>query len=285
MTIWDKLKAPFDPALVHWRVGSTNKDKTKGLALAYLDARDIQERLDDVLGPENWEDRYKQAGSSIICELRIRIETAHGLEWITKSDGSGESDIEGSKGAISGALKRAAVKFGIGRYLYYTPDFWRPLEQGKWFSDQTKASLTRDLGSWQREFFSGYIDGEIRDSGDQRMNAVGRTPPAKVQEPVKPQPQAASNGIASSGYDKETEEAYKDFRREIDQANATRRAEGMGQILGSHIIEALHQMNFTDVPKDMKSWHDLKVMGPRALRALTQELADKPTLVGETVRL
>jgi hypothetical protein len=290
MTVWDRLRAPFDPNLVHWRVGSTNKDKTKGLALAYLDARDIQERLDDAVGPENWEDEYKQAGSSIICRLRIRIETPHGWEWIAKSDGSGESDIEGSKGAISGALKRAAVKFGIGRYLYYTPDFWRPLEQGKWFSDNTKRSLTLDLGAWQRDFFAGQIDGEIRE------NVTGKTPPAKLppQQPkavetkegsgvYKPAPPTAVNGTPAP--DKQIDEAYKDFRKELDHANAARREEGLGQILGTHIIEALHQMNYGAVtPKQLSNWSDLKMLGYQGLVDLTRELNEKPTLIGEVAR-
>ncbi len=285
MTVWDRLRAPFDPNLVHWRVGSTNKDKTKGLALAYLDARDIQERLDDAVGPENWEDEYKQAGSSIICRLRIRIETPHGWEWIAKSDGSGESDIEGSKGAISGALKRAAVKFGIGRYLYYTPDFWRPLEQGKWFSDNTKRSLTLDLGAWQRDFFAGGIDGEIRlnVTEQQKLNVTGKTPPAKLPPAQsQPQPQAV-NGVPAP--DKQIEEAYKDFRKELDHANAARREEGLGQILGTHIIEALHQMNYgAAIPKQLSNWSDLKMLGYQGLVDLTRELNEKPTLIGEVAR-
>ena len=44
------LKEPFDPRIVSWRVGSTSKDKTKAMALAYIDARDVMKRLDDVMG-------------------------------------------------------------------------------------------------------------------------------------------------------------------------------------------------------------------------------------------
>ena len=56
-----RLTAPFDPARVSWRVGSTNKDKTRGMALAYIDARDVMDRLDDVCGPEGWQRRYPHA--------------------------------------------------------------------------------------------------------------------------------------------------------------------------------------------------------------------------------
>jgi hypothetical protein len=34
-----QLKQPFDPKFVKWRVGATNSDKTKGIALAYIDSR------------------------------------------------------------------------------------------------------------------------------------------------------------------------------------------------------------------------------------------------------
>lgn len=45
-------------------------------------------------------------------------------EWVTKADGAGDSDVEAEKGAISDALKRAAVKWGIGRYLYDLGNIW-----------------------------------------------------------------------------------------------------------------------------------------------------------------
>ena len=37
-----KLAAPFPPERISWRVGPTNKEKTKGIALAYIDARAAQ---------------------------------------------------------------------------------------------------------------------------------------------------------------------------------------------------------------------------------------------------
>lgn len=119
-----KLYAPFPAGSISWRVGSTNKDKTKGMALAYIDARDVMTRLDDVCGPENWQDRYEFHGTRTLCYLSIRI----GGEWVTKADGAGDSDVEAEKGSISDALKRAAVKWGIGRYLYDMEAPWVAIE-------------------------------------------------------------------------------------------------------------------------------------------------------------
>lgn len=118
------LSLPFPPQEIEWRVGSTNSDKTKGLALAYLTARHVMDRLDTVCGPENWQDRYEFHGSRTVCYLSLRI----GGEWITKADGAGDSDVEAEKGAISDALKRAAVKWGIGRYLYLLGNAWVTIE-------------------------------------------------------------------------------------------------------------------------------------------------------------
>jgi hypothetical protein len=122
------LAAPFDPEIISWRVGSTTGDKKKGMALGYIDARDVMERLDTVVGPANWQDRYEFHGPRTVCYLSLRIDG----EWITKADGAGDSDVESEKGAISDALKRAAVKWGIGRYLYDLSSPWVEIEgQGR----------------------------------------------------------------------------------------------------------------------------------------------------------
>lgn len=125
MTDWQALAAPFPPEVIHWRVGATNKDKAKGLALAYLNARDVQKRLDAVCGVENWQQKYRDVGGGkLTCELLIRI----GDEWVGKSDGAGATDIEAEKGAFSDAFKRAAVSWGIGRYLYDLKSPWVNLD-------------------------------------------------------------------------------------------------------------------------------------------------------------
>jgi hypothetical protein len=78
------------------------------------------ERLDDVCGPENWRNEFQQIPGAFLCGLSVRI----GDEWVTKWDGAQESNIEATKGGISGAMKRAAVQWGIGRYLYNLDEFW-----------------------------------------------------------------------------------------------------------------------------------------------------------------
>jgi hypothetical protein len=117
------LAAAFDPAEVKFKPQTVAGNRA--LAVPFVDARVIQDRLDDVLGVMGWQDSYEcLPDGSVVCRLRIRL----GAEWITKEDVGGQSEQpdEGDrrKAAFSDALKRAAVKFGIGRYLYRMKPQW-----------------------------------------------------------------------------------------------------------------------------------------------------------------
>ena len=75
--------------------------------------------MDSVLGPENWWDRYVPGEKSVLCELTIRLPDGSTL---TKSDAGGYAGMADSgdddKSGYSDGFKRAAVKFGVARYLY-----------------------------------------------------------------------------------------------------------------------------------------------------------------------
>lgn len=109
------------------------KTQDKAVGLAYIDARDVMERLDNVLGIYGWQCRYSGSGSTTVCEIGLYHPDTQ--EWVWKADGGGESDIEAEKGALSGAFKRAAVRWGIGRYLYSMGNIWVPLENKRFTSD------------------------------------------------------------------------------------------------------------------------------------------------------
>src|SRR5438270_10522969 len=117
------LAAPFDMTEVKFKPAVVSG--SRAMAIAYVDARAIQDRLDDVLGVAGWQDEYEcLPDGGVVCRLRLHL----GDQWITKMDvGSpSEQPDEGDrrKAAFSDALKRAAVKFGIGRYLYRLPVQW-----------------------------------------------------------------------------------------------------------------------------------------------------------------
>lgn len=118
-----KLAEPFPPELVSWRVGK--RDGDHGLALCYIRAPDVMKRLDDVCGIDNWECHYVAQGDKTICEIGIRLGTEPGpAAWVWKANGAGDTKIEAEKGALSDAFKRAAVMWGIGRYLYEIEGPW-----------------------------------------------------------------------------------------------------------------------------------------------------------------
>jgi hypothetical protein len=128
LTVEQKLKCPFPSSQVHWRVGATTKDKTKAIPLAYIDARDVMERLDKAVGPENWQCRYTHVAEGlVICEIGIRCND----EWIWKANGAGDTQVEKEKGKLSDAFKRAAVLWGVGQYLYDIPNTWVEIDQYK----------------------------------------------------------------------------------------------------------------------------------------------------------
>lgn len=141
MEILEKLKDKFADEDLEFRVGATNKDKTMGLALAYVQARAIQTRLDEVLGTDKWKVAYREITGGFICTLSIFING----EWISKEDGANTTDFESIKGGISNAFKRVAASgFGIGRYLYNAKSRWYPIKQqgnGYAFIEEPKLEL------------------------------------------------------------------------------------------------------------------------------------------------
>jgi len=96
-----------------WKVETTKGEFA--MCVPYVDARQVSERLNDVLGIKGWENTLIETSrDSLICELTLIIDN----ERITRSDVGVPSAYASEKGMASDALKRAAVKFGVGAYLY-----------------------------------------------------------------------------------------------------------------------------------------------------------------------
>jgi hypothetical protein len=113
------LKQPFPASDIEWRVQSSGVKNNNpwAMVLAYVTARAIQNRLDDVFGPLGWKDEYRHVAGGVICSLSVYNSDLK--EWVTKENGSPETQIEAFKGGISKALVRVAASgFGVGRYLY-----------------------------------------------------------------------------------------------------------------------------------------------------------------------
>jgi len=95
-----------------WRVQSSSQWNTT--LVGYIDARDVEDLLDEVCRPENWCNVYTMVSTQMMCGIGININN----QWVFKYDGGSESNVEKNKGLLSDSFKRAAVKWGIGRFLY-----------------------------------------------------------------------------------------------------------------------------------------------------------------------
>jgi hypothetical protein len=120
------LREPFPADAIDWRVGRENKEGAKVSLLAYVDSRAVQERFDSECGIDGWASDMVAGDKGVICRLSLRMPDS---SWVTRADGADYSDIEGFKGGISGALKRAAAQWGVGRYLYNLPETWVALSE------------------------------------------------------------------------------------------------------------------------------------------------------------
>lgn len=141
------LSAPFATTDVEWKPGATTRDKTKGLAMAYLTSRAVQDRLDAVCGPADWRNEYRPGpDGGVVCGISVYVDRGDGSapEWVTKWDGADNTDVEAVKGGLSGSMKRAAVMWGIGRSLYGLPAQWVRLDERGRFAEPPR--LPRDYG-------------------------------------------------------------------------------------------------------------------------------------------
>lgn len=162
------LEKPFPANRIHWRCGARTQDKSRGVPLAYIDARDAMRRLDEAVGFENWQNKYTLAADGLlVCDIGLRLNG----EWVWRSNGAGDTQVEAEKGKASDAFKRAAVQWGVGRYLYSLPNEWLPINSRGKFETQptlpewatpegwTKAMVGREnLQGWDESLLASIAD-------------------------------------------------------------------------------------------------------------------------------
>lgn len=108
-----RLAEPFPEAAIRWRTGRA------GMQFAYITARQVMDRLDGVVGVGGWGDEYRvidPAAWAVECRLTVLGVTKADIGYPNNPDREGEQ--EPLKAAYSDAFKRAAVRFGVGRFLY-----------------------------------------------------------------------------------------------------------------------------------------------------------------------
>lgn len=188
-----KLSAPFAAEDVEWRVQQTNKEKTRGMAVAFITSRAIQKRLDETIGAFHWKTEFTpwhQIGNgSQLCALSIYDEERG--EWVTKTDGAENSDIEPVKGGLSDSFKRAAVQWGIGRYLYSLGAVWVDVElRGKnaYITETARENLNARYAK-----MIGMTPAPQKQGAAQAPKKAGASRPATLPSaaPQQPNPQSA----------------------------------------------------------------------------------------------
>lgn len=117
------LKAPFPRERLGVKVQTFSKDRTRAMLVLYLQHTDVQDRLEEV-DPAWRTEVLKEDRMGDLVYVRIRL---------TVKNVSRENVGEGSdpKSAYSDALKRCAMLFGVGRYLYDSETIWVDYDESK----------------------------------------------------------------------------------------------------------------------------------------------------------
>ena len=111
----------------------------RALLLLYKTARVDMAILDQVFGPENWCNDYREIKGNLYCGIGIREDADHDFIWKWDCGIESKEDDEGNqkKGEASDAFKRAGFKVGIGRELYTAPTIWIDAETFKGNGDKS----------------------------------------------------------------------------------------------------------------------------------------------------
>ena len=194
------LRRPFTVEAIRFKP-QVVKD-TNAMATFYIDARLAAERLNTVVGPEHWEESYRTlVDGSIMPGHYFPVECTLTVFGITKADvgvyQKNAVDSMAWKSAYSDALKRAAVKFGIGVYLYGLPNVWAEIKVGRngkaqGFSDagerKLRGAYTQMLKQLEGRFGVPMDHGDLYDPEHEPepVEEVAPAPPAPADPPAEP---------------------------------------------------------------------------------------------------
>lgn len=233
----ERLAEPFSVDEIKWKPQVVKGERA--MVVAYVDARVVMDRLDAVFGSSGWSDEYSLLdGGCVLCRLSCRVNG----EWIHKADvGSpSEQPDEGDriKAAHSDALKRAAIKWGIGRYLYRLPT-------GVWVDYDSKARTFRPpaLPDWALP--RGDKSAARRPAPPARPVAKTRPAPAPAPTPA-PAPAAPKSNLPADG---------RELLARLTAYDAAKSAEGIwpkGALL-VHVAQAGEKAGFGT---DLLAWTD-----------------------------
>jgi hypothetical protein len=224
-----KLREPFSYADIEWRISQCGMSQQKqpwAKCLAYITNRAIMERLDEVIGVDNWKNEFISIDGGFLCGISLNING----NWITKWDGSQETKVESTKGGISGSMKRAAVQWGMGRYLYGLESNWANIVPDGIYSQSANQKAGTPFFKWNPPELPSWALPE---------NEKSEKKPRKKT----PQP-AGKSGNISADLDireefKKLYDPEKHAKMTIDWRNGTRELSHVGSMVDQAPIEAV----------------------------------------------
>lgn len=200
-TLEDRLQARFPFRDLEFRAARAWSRNGKYFAqmLCYISSRAVMTRLDDVFGTLNWSAKFVPVEGGMSCQL-----TANGVTKEDAAEGNPEFPVKGPR---SDSLKRAAVHFGIGRYLYELGEseneiYSQPLGLPKEVRFSGYVKLSKDQKQWVDGFVAISLPEWALLPEDQEMFKAAveqfKVKPPPRAESVVVAPQAIANVIAST---------------------------------------------------------------------------------------
>lgn len=136
------------------RASGKNKDETKQQWLIYVTQEGIIPLLNSIDPNWTWDVRESSKWDKyavVTGRLTIKDVFRDGRGGNSPNSKSASTDENTEKGAETDALKRAAVKFGIGLYLRSQPTIWVDITPNKPWEDE-KTALAKFADWYKREF-------------------------------------------------------------------------------------------------------------------------------------
>ena len=227
-----ELRRPPAPRAVKFKIQTAVGEYAQ--VVPYIDARLVYDRLDHVCGG-NWSAVCEELPQALQPqrpvepqERLIHVRCKLTVFGVTREDvGEGHDP----KAAVSDAVKRAAVQFGIARAIYAMRSPW--LQEGDADSElrrNQKGRLVLDhrTDEWCRDRYEAWLEdrgtalfGEPLDHGDdQRVPEQTPTDDPELARVSDPSPRPLQEAVSRSPYEPETVTALAALVHEVESIEA-----------------------------------------------------------------
>ncbi len=195
------LERSTPPTEVSWLprgVKPRGQSTTEGVATArpYVDSAYVERTLDEAAGPLGWQTDLKQI-AGVMC-MGVGIKDPETQEWVWRWDVGLEKsqDEHGSKSEVTGALKRAARQWGIGRDLKNYP---KPRARCKvWKGNDNKIRFSSWIGDPGEAALKG---AKATEEVEEKAGQTAAVAAAETGQQPQPQPQPTAAQVSGNAAD------------------------------------------------------------------------------------